>query len=80
MAHRASLVAGLCLIVFTSTIYAQAPAEKKETPARKSSSKKPAKVEEDPAAAQRQVVAISLLQSLADDARSFHEPRLRARV
>ena len=80
MAHRASLLAGLCLIVFTSTFYAQVPAEKKETTARKSSSKKPPKVEEDPAAAQRQVVAISLLQSLADDARSFHEPRLRARV
>lgn len=31
-------------------------------------------------AAQREVLAISLLQTLADDARNFREPRLRARV
>jgi hypothetical protein len=81
MAYRASLLAGLCLIALTSVLFAQAPAEKKETTPRKSSRSKPAKAEEpDPIAAQRQVVAISLLQSLADDARSFREPKLRARV
>jgi hypothetical protein len=81
MAHRASLLAGLCLIALTSVIYAQAPAEKKETTPRKPSRSKPVKAEEpDPVVAQRQVVAISLLQSLADDARSFREPKLRARV
>ncbi len=81
MAHRASLLAGLCLIALNSQLYAQAPAEKKEITPRKSSRSKPVKVEEpDPVVAQRQVVAISLLQSLADDARSFREPKLRARV
>jgi hypothetical protein len=81
MAHRASLLAGLCLFAITSIVYAQTPSEKKETTPRKSSRSKAVKAEEpDPVAAQRQVVAISLLQSLADDARSFHEPRLRARV
>jgi hypothetical protein len=81
MAYRASLLAGLCLIALTSVLFAQAPAEKKETTPRKFSRSKPAKAEEpDPIAAQRQVVAISLLQSLAEDARSFREPKLRARV
>ncbi|MFN2511425.1 MAG: hypothetical protein ABR568_08270 [Pyrinomonadaceae bacterium] len=81
MAHRASLLASLCLIALTSVLYAQAPSEKKETTPRKSSRSKAVKAEEpDPIAAQRQVVAISLLQSLADDARSFREPKLRARV
>ncbi|MCM3870955.1 MAG: hypothetical protein ND895_09725 [Pyrinomonadaceae bacterium] len=81
MAHRASLLAGLCLMALTSVLYAQAPAEKKEITPPKSARSKTVKAEEaDPVAAQRQVVAISLLQSLADDARSFREPKLRARV
>ncbi len=81
MAHRASLLAGLFLIALTSVLHAQAPSEKKETTPRKSSRSKAVKAEEpDPIATQRQVVAISLLQSLADDARSFREPKLRARV
>lgn len=81
MAHRAFPLASLCIIVLTSVLYAQAPAEKKEITPRKTSRPKPVKAEEpDPIAAQRQVVAISLLQSLADDARSFREPKLRARV
>ncbi len=81
MVHRASLLAGLCLIALTSVLYAQAPAEKKEITPRKSSQSKAVKAEEpDPVAAQRQVVAISILQSLADEARSFREPKLRARV
>lgn len=40
MAHRASLLAGLCLIALTSVLYAQAPAEKKETTPRKSTRSK----------------------------------------
>jgi hypothetical protein len=81
MSHRASLLASLCLIAITSVVYAQAPAGKKELTPRKSSRNKPVKAEEaDPVVAQRQVVAISLLQSLADDARSFRELKLRARV
>jgi hypothetical protein len=81
MAPPASLLAGLCLIALTSVLQAQTPGEKKETSPRKSSRNKPVKAEEtDPVVAQRQVIAISLLQSLADDARSFREPKLRARV
>lgn len=81
MAHHACLRAGLCLVALTSVLYAQAPGEKADTTQRKSSSSKEVKAEEpDPIVAQRQVVAISLLQSLADDARSFREPQLRARV
>lgn len=81
MAHHAPLLASLCLIAFTSVLYAQAPSEKAETTPRKTSGSKAVKAEEpDPVVAQRQVVAISLLQSLADDARSFREPKLRARV
>ena len=40
MAHRASLLAGLCLIALTSELYAQAPSGKKETTPRKSSRSK----------------------------------------
>ena len=81
MAHHASLLAGLCLVALTSVLNAQAPAEKKEISPRKLPRSKAVKAEEpDPVAAQRQVVAISLLQTLADEARSFREPKLRARV
>lgn len=81
MAHRAFPLASLCIIALTSLLYAQAPAEKKELTPRKASRPKPVQADEpDPIAAQRQIVAVSLLQSLADDARSFREPKLRARV
>lgn len=78
MAHRASLPACLCLFVLATVVAAQAPADK-TTQRTRSKPKAPAE-EVDAVAAQREVLAISLLQTLADDARSFREPRLRARV
>lgn len=81
MAHRTPLLAILCLLSLASLIYPQAPTEKKDANQRRPSRPKAVKAEEpDPIAAQRQVVAISLLQSLADDSRSFRDQGLRARV
>ncbi|HEU4476961.1 MAG TPA: hypothetical protein VFR80_00500 [Pyrinomonadaceae bacterium] len=58
---------------------AQSTADK--APSRSRPKPKPAATEEaDAVAAQREVLAVSLLQALADDARSFREPQLRARV
>lgn len=79
MAPRLSLPAGICLLTLATLITAQTPADK--TPRRSRTKPRAAEIAEvDPVAAQREVLAISLLQTLADDARSFREPRLRARV
>jgi len=79
MAHRLSLPAGICLLTLATLITAQTPADK--TTRRQRTKPRAAAIEEvDPVAAQREVLAISLLQTLADDARNFREPRLRARV
>ena len=79
MAHRAPLVASLCLLSLVSISYSQAPTAKKST--NQATRAKALKAEEvDPIVAQRQVVAVSLLQSLADDSRSFRDQALRARV
>ena len=79
MVHRSSLHAFLCLLALATLVIAQAPAEKSSQKAR--SKPKAASTEEaDAVAAQREVLAISLLQALSEDARSFREPRLRARV
>jgi hypothetical protein len=79
MVHRSSFSAFVCLLVFATIVPAQAPADKTSQKAR--SKPKATNTEEaDAVAAQREVLAISLLQSLAEDARSFREPRLRARV
>lgn len=79
MAHRASLPASLCLFTLAALVTAQTPAGKNSQRTR-SKPKAPSTEEVDAVAAQREVLAISLLQNLADDARSFREPRLRARV
>ena len=79
MVHRSSLSALVCVLVLVSIVAAQTPATK--TSQRTRSKPKITNSEEaDAVAAQREVLAISLLQTLADDARSFREPRLRARV
>lgn len=62
---------------------AQTPKDetKPKTTATKDQSLKGAKVAQpDPAAVERRNVAVSLLTSLADDARSFRDQKLRARV
>ncbi|MEP6920080.1 MAG: hypothetical protein ABI967_03065 [bacterium] len=80
MAFRASSLV-CCLLVSCTTVHPQATANKKEVTPTKTSARKTARNEEAEAiAAQRQIVALSLLQTLADEARSFHEQKLRARV
>ena len=79
MVHRSSLSALVCLLTLTTVVSAQAPSDK-TSPRTRSQPKAATSEEADAVAAQREVLAISLLQTLADDARSFREPRLRARV
>jgi hypothetical protein len=75
----------LCVIALTFSAFAQAPSDKKTSPA-KSAKSKPAKLdatkeeEEDAVATQNRIIAVSLLTALADDAHSFRDQKLRARV
>lgn len=85
-------LAGLLLLVSLMLVNAQVPKDpqaSKDQPkdqkskpiASKDQALKSAKLAEpDPAAVERRNVAVSLLTSLADDARSFRDQRLRARV
>jgi len=77
-----ALVAAFCfasITWFPVTAAAQAGSDKK--PRSKPVEKKTAKREEpNPLAAQRRTVAISLLTALADEARSYQDQTLRARV
>lgn len=71
------LFAVVLLAAFTVTTMAQVA----KKPAPKPAVSKTEKEEEpNPLAAQRKTVAIALLMSLADDARSYHDQTLRARV
>jgi hypothetical protein len=80
MAHRTPLLAFLFLFFLIGGVGAQAPAEKQSTEP-KATKTQAAKTEElDPLVAQRRLVAVSLLTALADDARSFRDQALRARV
>ena len=80
--HRlVRLIAALVLSVFASfPIYAQQPGTDKKPLKAKPDSKSKAKPEADPLELQRRTVAISLLTSLADEARSYQDQTLRARV
>ncbi len=77
-----ALVATFCLASFTGfpvAAAAQAGLDKKPKP--KAAEKKTAKGEEaNPLVLQRRTVAISLLTALADEARSYQDQTLRARV
>ena len=70
------LSATICLIAFQFVSSAQAPAAKPKKPA----SKKAVAGNVDPLAEARRTMASSLLVSLAEEARSFHDLALRARV
>jgi len=87
--HRRLSLAGLILLisVFSSVAQTKEPAQgdakpqKSKTTGTKDSSLKGTKTTEaDPAAIERRNTAISLLTSLADDARSFKDEKIRARV
>jgi len=92
MFHRLRLsLAGLLLLVPLILLNAQAPApqgsrdqpkdQKSKPTTSKDQALKGAKLAEpDPAAVERRNIAVSLLTSLADDARSFRDQKLRARV
>jgi len=87
MRHRRAYTLILSLTFLHTLCYAQAapvqaPADQKANPpAAKSDVKADRKPREiDPLVAQRRMTAVSLLTSLADDARSFRDEALRARV
>ncbi|HWW76765.1 MAG TPA: hypothetical protein VNZ44_15310 [Pyrinomonadaceae bacterium] len=75
MLKRISVLSlALCSVVAPSRAVAQQP----QTKPAKTSAKKPA--EADPMAEIRRTTAVSLVNTLADDARVFRDPLLRARV
>ena len=80
MSKRVSLLAlALCTVVSPVPGFAQeAPAAKPKSA--KASAKMPAAEAADPVAELRRTTAISLVSTLADDARMFRDPALRARV
>jgi len=80
MNFRARLSVGAVLLCALSpAINAQAPQDKQ--PRQTSDKSKTTKTKEpDPLAVERHNVAVSLLTALADDARSFRDQKLRARV
>jgi hypothetical protein len=76
MTYHARIVStAICLIALQSVCSAQAPAAKTKKPAVKKIA-----VDADPLAEARRTMASSLLTSLADEARSFRDLALRARV
>ncbi|MDT4897820.1 MAG: hypothetical protein QOH25_2897 [Acidobacteriota bacterium] len=77
-----ALAITLCLIAMPVLINAQTPSGK-ATPQKATKTEKgtkPTRERPDPLASQRRATAISLATSLADEARSFHDEQLRARV
>jgi hypothetical protein len=78
------LVVPSLFCALTSALSAQAPPDKQTTDKQTKETAiktRPAKGKDpDPAAAERRNVAVSLLTSLADDARAFRDQKLRARV
>src|SRR5918912_1368548 len=69
-------VAAVCLAAQPAGVRAQQPQAKQS----KTSAKKPTAAEVDPMAEIRRTTAISLVNTLADDARMFRDPMLRSRV
>lgn len=82
-AARAMAASFLFLLLLAAAVPAQtppaagAPAAKKKSPAKPAAEATP---EADPLAEQRRETAASLLVQIADDARSFRDPALRARA
>jgi hypothetical protein len=77
MLKRVSVISlALCSVFAPARAVAQQPQAKPS----KASVKKPAAAEADPMAEIRRTTAVSLVNTLADDARVFRDPFLRARV
>jgi hypothetical protein len=71
---RRPFAAAVCSLSLSLSVAAQQPAAPKtKTPA-------PARVAGDPLAASRRANAVNLINTLADESRSFHDVALRARV
>jgi hypothetical protein len=78
MSKRVSLTAlALCSVIMPARVGAQEP--KPAPKPAKAAAKKPA-AEIDPMAEMKRTTAISLVSTLADDARTFHDAALRSRV
>jgi hypothetical protein len=71
---RRPFAAAVCSLSLSLSVAAQQPA----TPKTKTTA--PARVTTDPLAASRRTNAVNLITTLADEARSFHDVALRARV
>ncbi|HEY6118774.1 MAG TPA: hypothetical protein VIV66_02385 [Pyrinomonadaceae bacterium] len=83
MTYRTPLLSFLCVLCLIVSVNGQGPSGNKEPSTKPPGTKaaKPAKPEEEDALAQQQrIVAISLLATLAEDAHSFRDQTLRARV
>ncbi|MDQ3819622.1 MAG: hypothetical protein M3362_18365 [Acidobacteriota bacterium] len=77
-----ALLALFCLTALSSLVMAQTPPAKDANPVKDAPSKKSSasRAEADPLAEQRRMTALSLLKSLADEAKSYRDQALRARV
>ena len=75
--HIRLSMAAFCLIAFPVMAHAQTATKPRKAPAGNESA---VRGESDPLAEGRRATAISLITSLADDARGFHNETLRARV
>ena len=77
-----SIFALFCLVTLPSLVNAQTPTAKDATQIKAASSKKASasRAEVDPLAEQRRITALSLLKSLADEAKGYRDQTLRARV
>ncbi len=79
MVPSSSLLLAICFVAFSSGLNAQSVTERRTPiPAAQTDAAPPEEV--DDVTAQRRVVAISLLTSLADEARGFRDQKFRARV
>lgn len=81
MTYRTLLLSFLCVLCLFIPARGQGPSSSKEPKPAKTKPTKPGKAEaEDALAQQQRIVAISLLTTLAEDAHSFRDQTLRARV
>lgn len=80
MVHRTPLLALVVLLSLAPVAIAQNAGEKKSPPAKPVKTKSVKSEESEAVAAQRTLVAVTLLTALADEARSFKDQSLRARV
>jgi hypothetical protein len=74
------LIAAMALGILSLSIHAQPQTADKKPLKTKSDTRSKTKAEADPLELQRRTVAVSLLTSLADEARSYQDQTLRARV